>query len=70
MNDLAAHYKFQIPIGGPLTPDALAGPIWELNRMPMGTLKYNYAIEELRTMVGLERRPPGGWPRASDGWVL
>jgi hypothetical protein len=55
MNDLATHYKYEIPIMGSLKPEDLAGTIRELNRMPMGTLKYAYAIESLRAMVGLDR---------------
>ena len=43
------------------TKESIAGPRWvrlvgDLNRLPMGALKYTYAIEELRGMVGLERR--------------
>jgi hypothetical protein len=56
MNDLAAHYKYEIPIMGSLKPEDLSEPIQKLNRMPMGAVKYAYAIEELRALLGLERR--------------
>jgi hypothetical protein len=56
MNDLAAHYKYEIPVMGSLKPEALVGTIRELNRMPMGAVKYALAIEELRALVGLDRR--------------
>jgi hypothetical protein len=56
MTDLAAHYKYAIPEMGNLKPEDLAGPIRDMNRMPMGALKYAYAIEEFREMLGLERR--------------
>ena len=56
MNDLAAHYKYEIPIMGSLKPEDLTGTIMKLNRMPMGAVNYAYAIEELRVLLGLERR--------------
>jgi hypothetical protein len=55
MNDLAANYKFEIPVMGSLKAEDLAVAIREINRMPMGALKYAYAIESLRAMVGLDR---------------
>lgn len=56
MTDLAAHYKYAISETGNLTPESLAGPIREMNRMPMGALKFAFAIEEFRSILGLERR--------------
>ena len=56
MNDLTANYKYQIPIMGSLKSEDLADVIRDLNRMPMGAIKYAYAVEEFRAMLGLERR--------------
>ncbi len=56
MNDLTANYKYQIPIMGSLKSEDLADVIRDLNRMPMGALKYAFPVEEFRTILGLERQ--------------
>ena len=51
MNDLAFHYEHRILMAGGIHSPEVPGIISELNRMPMGALKYTFPIEELRRIV-------------------
>jgi hypothetical protein len=57
MTDLAANYKYEVPVMGRLTPSDLADSIHELNRTPMKALSFAYPIEALRAAVGLGPLP-------------
>jgi hypothetical protein len=48
MNDLAWHYKYHLVEDG---EDFLPHIVHELNRMPMGAMKYAYAIDVLRQVI-------------------
>lgn len=50
MNDLAFHYKFLIQEAGSVYSHLVPGIIKQLNRMPMGPLKYRYPIEALKAL--------------------
>ena len=52
MNDLAFHYKSLIQDAGGVHSYAIPGIIRQLNRMPMGAIKYTYPIEALLAMYG------------------
>lgn len=48
MNDLASHIKYMVHAMGGLTSVDLSEISRELNCIPMGAIKYNFAIEELK----------------------
>lgn len=54
LNDLAFHYERRILMAGGVHSYQVPNIISDLNRMPMGALKYAYPIEELRTFVQAE----------------
>lgn len=51
MNDLAFHYEHRILMAGGIHSPEVPGIISDLNRMPMGALKYAYPVEELRSVL-------------------
>ncbi len=51
MNDLAFNYETRILMAGGIHSPEVPGIISDLNRMPMGALKYTYAIEALRSVL-------------------
>ena len=51
MNDLAFHYEHRILMAGGIHSPEVPGIISDLNRMPMGALKYAYAVEELPSVL-------------------
>ena len=51
MNDLTFHYERRILMAGGTHSPEVPSIISELNRMPMGALKYAYPVEELRSVV-------------------
>ncbi|MCG7985393.1 MAG: hypothetical protein JAY90_21965 [Candidatus Thiodiazotropha lotti] len=50
MNDLAFHYKYSILEAGGVHSPAVPEIIRQLNRMPMGALKYVFPIEALKAL--------------------
>jgi len=48
MNDLAFQIKYMVQAKGGLTMADLAEINRQLNRIPMGAIKYNFSIDELR----------------------
>lgn len=52
MNDLAFHYKILIESEGGIHTSELPNIIKRLNHMPMGALKYAYAIDALKKALG------------------
>jgi len=50
MNDLAFHYKIRISDEGGIHSHKVPEIIKQLNRMPMGTIKYKYPVELLKTV--------------------
>ena len=55
MNDLAFNYKYQIQAKGGVHHCMLPQIIRQMNRMPMGALDYNYPIDTLRKLYGLQK---------------
>lgn len=55
MNDLAFHYQFQIQREGGVNSAMVPSIIHDLNRMPMGALGYDFAIDALRRVYGLQK---------------
>lgn len=51
LNDLAFHYKHRILMAGGVQSHKIPSIIGELNRMPMGALKYAFPIDELHKAV-------------------
>lgn len=47
MNDLAFHYKYSTQKVGGVQSPTVPEIIWQLNRMPMGALKYVFPIKAL-----------------------
>jgi len=50
MNDLAFHYKHRILSDGGIYSALIPDIINKLNHMPMGSIGYNYAIDELKSI--------------------
>lgn len=55
MNDLAFHYQFLIQREGGVHSAMVPRIIHDINRMPMGALKYGYAIDALRSLYDLQK---------------
>ena len=55
MNDLAFNYKYQIQAKGGVHHCMLPQIIHQMNRMPMGALDYDYPIDTLRKLYGLQK---------------
>ena len=51
MNDLAYHYEFQIMREGGIENIRILHLNKEINRIPMGALKYNFPIEALKNLL-------------------
>jgi hypothetical protein len=51
MNDLTYHYEFQIMREGGIVNIRILHLNKEINRTPMGTLKYKYPIEALKNLL-------------------
>jgi len=51
MNDLAYHYEFQIMREGGIENIRILRLNKEINRIPMGALKYNFPIEALKNLL-------------------
>ena len=53
LNDLAFHYKHSILNAGGVHSWKIPDIIQQMNRMPMQALKFNFPIEEIRTLYGI-----------------
>ena len=56
MNDLAFNYTLSIQQDGGVNRCMLPKIVHQLNRMPMGALKYQYAITALQSLYGLQKQ--------------
>ena len=54
VNDLAFHYKYLIQSEGGVHSYLVPNIISQLNRMPMGAIKYKYSIEALKEIYGIQ----------------
>ena len=55
MNDLAFNYTVSIQQDGGVNNCMLPAIIHRLNRMPMKTLNYGYAVDVLQSLYGIQK---------------